>query len=213
MAAETSQATVILRTLGQLVEPLASIMPGEGEVILHDLRALPNSIVAIGGALTGRGQGDPATDLLLRAHATGEYTTSIGYSSYLDDGREVCSSTIIFRDDADTPVAALCLNYDLRHWRVLKDLAAQMMPRTPPAPGGEEFPRDVDELASRLLRRAITAVDVPVPLMHKTHKVTVVRELKASGFFMLKESVERASHALGVTRFTIYNYLNELEGE
>ena len=35
--------------------------------------------------------------------------------------------------------------------------------------------------------------------------------LKGRGFFMLKESVETAAAALGVTRFTIYNYLNVID--
>ena len=46
--------------------------------------------------------------------------------------------------------------------------------------------------------------------MQKRHKIAVVNDLKDRGFFMLKESVEMAAQALQVTRFTIYNYLNEL---
>jgi len=49
-----------------------------------------------------------------------------------------------------------------------------------------------------------------VDLMQKRHKIAVVNDLKDRGFFMLKESVEMAAAALQVTRFTIYNYLNEL---
>jgi len=41
----------------------------------------------------------------------------------------------------------------------------------------------------------------------------VVNDLKDRGFFMLKESVGMAAQALQVTRFTVYNYLNELENE
>jgi len=47
----------------------------------------------------------------------------------------------------------------------------------------------------------------------KRHKIAVVNDLKDRGFFMLKESVEMAAQALQVTRFTIYNYLNELGNE
>lgn len=36
-------------------------------------------------------------------------------------------------------------------------------------------------------------------------------DLKRRGFFMLRDSIEDAASALGVTRFTIYNYLNELD--
>ena len=47
--------------------------------------------------------------------------------------------------------------------------------------------------------------------MRKAHKVDAVRSLKRRGFFMLRDAVEMAARALGVTRFTIYNYLNEIE--
>jgi predicted transcriptional regulator YheO len=47
--------------------------------------------------------------------------------------------------------------------------------------------------------------------MQKRHKLAVVDELKQRGFFLIRDSVEFAANALQVTRFTIYNYLNELE--
>lgn len=211
------EAAVILRTLSTMVEPLAAILPGECEVVLHDLRLLPNSIVAIAGDLTGRCVGGPATDLLLRASAHGNYSTALGYSSRHSDGRELRSSTLIFRDSGGTAVAAMCINNDTASWQVVAELARSMMPWTkadvaqPGAKDGEEFLRDVDELAQRVLARAIAAVDVPVDLMQKRHKLAVVQDLKDRGFFLLKESVETAAQALGVTRFTVYNYLNEIE--
>lgn len=211
------EAALILQTLSALVEPLAAILPGETEVVLHDLRLLPNSIVAIAGNLTGRCVGGPATDMLLRASANGSYSTTLGYSSRHPDGRELRSSTLIFRDSGDTAVAAMCINNDTRSWRVAAELARSMLPWTKAdvdqtgADDGEEFLRDVDELAQRVLSRAIAAVDVPVDLMQKRHKLAVVQDLKGRGFFLLKESVETAAQALGVTRFTVYNYLNEID--
>lgn len=73
--------------------------------------------------------------------------------------------------------------------------------------------QDIDELAQHLLAEAIDASGAPVDLMQKRHKIAVVNDLKDRGFFMRKESVEMAAQALQVTRFTIYNYLNELGNE
>lgn len=78
---------------------------------------------------------------------------------------------------------------------------------------GETFVRDIDELAQMILDRAIDESGVPVELMHKRHKVEVVRQLEARGLFLLKDAVELAAHALQVTRFTIYNYLNEVHDQ
>lgn len=210
------EVSTILRTLSSLVEPLAAIIPGDCEVVLHDLRLLPNSIVALAGCVTGRSIEGPATDLLLRGSAQRQLESHIGYVSRAPDGRELLSSTLIFRTSGGEPTAALCINCDTRHWRVLADVAAAMLPFSDNGSSqdpdtNEHFITDVDNLADDLLARAIATVDVPVDLMQKRHKLGVVQDLKERGFFILRESVERAARALGVSRFTIYNYLKELD--
>ncbi len=216
-------AEQILATLVELVEPLSQTLPSDCEVVLHDLRRLPNSIVAITGDMTGRSVGGPATDLLLRKASTGTIATTVGYETRLPDGRSLRSTTVVFRDAQDTAVAALCINSDVMIWQAVKAIAESMLPAEAPAepdtpdrtdPGksteDEKFFQDIDELARHLLAEAIDASGAPVDLMQKRHKIAVVNDLKGRGFFMLKESVEMAAAALQVTRFTIYNYLNEL---
>ena len=80
----------------------------------------------------------------------------------------------------------------------------------PTAQPAETYVRDVDELAALLLRRAVQEVGVSVDLMRKKHKVKVIQQLQDKGFFLLRDAVEQVAEALGVTRFTIYNYLNEI---
>lgn len=212
-----SEPDVILRTLGTLVEPLAALLPGECEVVLHDLRDLSRSIVGIAGNLTGRKVGGPAPDSLVEAQKKGTFGTALGYSSRHHDGREMRSSTLIFRDNSGMAMAALCVNNDTKDWSTALELVRSMLPWTrnelesSDQEGDQESLQDVDDLARKVLTRALSSIDVPVDLMHKRHKIAVVRELNDSGYFLLRESVETAAQALGVTRFTIYNYLNELE--
>ncbi len=208
-------ADAVLAMLATLVDPLSRTLPADTEVVLHDLRRLPNSIVAIAGDVTGRSVGSPATDMLLRKAAAGTLETSVGYETRLPDGRSLRSTTIVVRDADGEPVAALCINCDVMIWRAVKAIAEAMLPENPVEPPADEAPaekfvRDIDELAQHLLAEAIDASGAPVDLMQKKHKIAVVQDLKDKGFFMLKESVEMAAAALQVTRFTIYNYLNEL---
>lgn len=202
--------------LTDLVEPLHRTIPGANEVVLHDLAKLPDSIIAISGTVTGRGVGSPATDTLLRAMARGQAETTVAYDTRLPGGRELRSTTMIVRDTAGEPVAALCINVDVTMWRAVHSFATSMLPSQPIEPvegtdSPEQFVASIDDLARHLLSQAIAAVPAPVDLMQKRHKLAVVADLKDRGFFLLKESVETAAAALGVTRFTIYNYLNELE--
>ncbi|CAM3703809.1 transcriptional regulator [Occultella aeris] len=214
-----------------LVEPLGRALPISAEVVLHDLALLPNSIVAVHGDVTGRQVGDPATDLLLERATTGELDHMMGYASKLPDGRQLRSTTMIIRDAANLPVAALCINSDLSMWHSVERIAAAMVggvvpaaespvsvPQPPQVPVPEDTPsevfaRDVDELASHLVHQAVTEQGIPVELMKKEHKIAVVRALKARGMFLLRDAVEMIAATLMVTRFTIYNYLNEIEDE
>lgn len=215
-AADPAEARRLFALLEPLVEPLQRAIPGSAEVVLHDFARLPHSVVAIAGTVTGRTVGSPPTDSMLRAVAAGEVGTTHVYDARLPGGRELRSTNIVFRDSHGVPAYALSVIVDVTMWRAVHALAASMLPPEPVAPRreageGEHFAGDVDALARALLHEAIAAAGVPVEQMQKRHKLAAVAELRARGFFLIRDSVETAAAALGVTRFTIYNYLNELD--
>lgn len=255
-ARRTVDGERLIAVFSDLVEPIGRTLPASSEVVLHDLSLLPNSIVAVYGNVTDRRVGDPATDLLLERAVAGFDEHYLGYETRLPDGRRMRSSTMIIRDVAGNPVAALCINTDLSTWISVSRIAAMMIggdadaaetpsradvltlrtalaDDSPVAVGGdgvvagpsgldaaerraepaETFVHHVDELAALLINQAIKSTGVPVELMKKEHKLAVVRELKAKGMFLLREAVEMVSESLEVSRFTIYNYLNEITDE
>ncbi|WP_051571090.1 helix-turn-helix transcriptional regulator [Cryptosporangium arvum] len=193
-----------------LVEPLAAALAPGAEVVLHDLSKLPNSVVAIAGGLSGRTPGAPATDLGLRLLMQDDPPDRvIGYRTELPGGIVCRSSTIFLSGDHDRPVAALCLNRDITRLSQARDLLAELVD-TPEVSGhdrSETFYDSVENLTEDLLRRAIGAQDVSE--MSKADKTRVVKDLERRGFFLIKESVELAARTLGVSRYTIYNYLND----
>lgn len=218
----------LIAVFSSLIEPLGRSLPSSTEVVLHDLGRLPNSIVAIHGNVTGRQVGDPATDYLLQKLETLENDHAVGYETHLPDGRRIRSSTMIIRDVSGQAVAALCVNSDLSVWESVQSVVASMLgaadiPTPPPltaalpqAPFDDDpelFATSVDQLAAHLIQRALRRVDVPVELMQKRHKIIVVRDLKQRGMFHLKDAVDMVAGSLNVTRFTIYNYLNEISSE
>jgi selenocysteine lyase/cysteine desulfurase/predicted transcriptional regulator YheO len=196
---QASGGSDVLAALVPTVNSLAAALGPGTEVVLHDLGALPNSIVAIAGDLTGREVGGPMTDLLLGLVRRGTTQDLTNYETYAPDGRVIRSSTVFLRDSDGVAVGCLCVNSDQagvgRAERVV-----------------EAFPGDVDTLQRLLVERAVADVDVPVPLMKKAHKSTVVRVLDDAGYFLIKDSVDHLAGALDVTRYTIYNYLNEIRG-
>lgn len=232
-ALEGMDAECINRVLELLVAPLQAAVLQPTEVVLHDLRRIPNTVRAIAGAVTGRHVGDPPTDKLLERIAGGDLRHEIGYRSQLPDGRILQSTTIVYTDDGDRPAAALCLNTDVSAWVSVRSAMDRFvlghdLTSMPPAPSmpsgyagpakptgdrqGESFPHSVEELCDLLTEAAITAIGVPVEQMRKEQKLQVVADLARRGFFLVKQAPETAAAALGVSRFTIYNYLNELNG-
>ncbi|ALU73419.1 signal peptide protein (plasmid) [Rhodococcus erythropolis R138] len=211
----TNDAAHVVDVLRELVGVLGATVP-MGEVILHDLGRLPNSIIAISGDLTQRSVGGPATNYLLQKVASGALENEIGYATFLPDGRALRSSTMIVRGASGTPVAALCINVEVSSWARVRAIATAMlgnddsMPRPVSRLPTEDFPRTVVELADHLMDRAIEDVLPPETKMKKTHRIAVVQILKTRGFFNIKEAVELVADRLNVSRFTIYNYLNEI---
>jgi hypothetical protein len=66
------------------------------------------------------------------------------------------------------------------------------------------------------LERMITAVEAelgaPLAELSREDKQRAVRLLEARGAFQLRKAVEEVADALGVSRFTVYNYLNAGSG-
>jgi predicted transcriptional regulator YheO len=204
-----------LMLFAELVPVIASVLPGNSEVIVHDFVRMPNSIIALAGDITGRQVGGPATNYLLSKVASGKFTDELAYVTKLPDGRQLRSSTKIIRSDDGRPVGALCINVDLSMWRVARTIIDGLIglgdagaPES--SPPREEFARNVEELAEDLIEQALAEVDMPIAAMKKRHKLAVVAVLEERGFFLIKDAVDTIAERLGVTRFTIYNYLNEI---
>lgn len=251
-AQDSVERALIIQSLAQLVEPLASLM-ADCEVVVHDLSQVPTTIVAIAGGLTGRKVGDPATDVLLKQMAEGRVRTMVNYSSVLPDGRRIRCATIAVKDSRGNPVAALCINSSVEIWSGLLKICQQMLYGSVDASSepkseaeldedldqnqqcgaekagsetgqidqgtgsaeasstGEAFVHNLDDLANIVLDRAVASQGVPVELMTKSHKKEVIRQAKEQGFFFLRDAAETLADRLQISRFTVYNYLKEID--
>ncbi|MFF3501112.1 transcriptional regulator [Streptomyces sp. NPDC003247] len=213
---QRAHAARVVEIVAPIVPALAAALAPSTEVVLHDLTRMPNTIAAIAGAVTGREVGGPPTDLGLRTFRTEQPEDIVNYRTETPDGLVLKSSSIFFRTPSGKPVACLCLNSDVRDLEQARQvLAALTSFGDLPAPTGREepvesFPTTVDGLADGIIRHAIDAVGVPTHLMKKSHKVAVVRDLDQRGFFAIREAVDVIAQRLGVSRYTIYNYLNEV---
>ena len=66
----------------------------------------------------------------------------------------------------------------------------------------------MDRAIDELIQLAEAQIRLPIGQMSRAQKQQVVRFLDERGAFNLKKSVETVADALGVSRFTVYNYLD-----
>ncbi|MBN1314768.1 MAG: PAS domain-containing protein [Anaerolineales bacterium] len=204
-----------LKVMTQVVEGLAEMLGPGVEVLVNEFSHPQDALVAIAGDVTGRKPGAPLSDMVLKLIRQGKLTENmINYTSQAPDGREIKSSTILVRDDEGQVLGCLCFNIDLTHWKVAKRLIDFYCKSEPPEdPVPELFKPDVESMLDIHIQEVLEQSATPVSLMKKDDKLKVVQELDERGIFMIRGSVSRVANALNVSRYTIYNYLDEIKAQ
>ncbi len=73
--------------------------------------------------------------------------------------------------------------------------------------GGLRLPEPGDGLA-QLIAAVEAEMGEPLAAMSREHKQVAVAKLNGRGAFRYRKAVEDIADSLGVSRFTVYNYLN-----
>lgn len=90
--------------------------------------------------------------------------------------------------------------------RVLHDLASSF--ELTPTPLGALT--HLDDAITHFVAQAEAFVGKPLEEMTRSEKQLLVRFLDERGAFSLRKSVDQVAAMLGVTRFTVYNYLDSI---
>ncbi|HIZ17621.1 MAG TPA: helix-turn-helix transcriptional regulator [Candidatus Olsenella stercoravium] len=185
------------------------------EVVVHDLEAADpsHSIVAIeNGHVTGRRLGDGPSHVVLEAlHAGGERLEDrLAYLTKTADGKILKSSTVFIRDDDGRAVGIFAVNYDITILRAMGDTIAEVVGTEPSAPREPEpIVRSVADLLDDLIEQSVQLVGTPVALMTKEEKVRAIRYLNDTGAFLITKSGPKVCKFFGISKYTLYNYLDE----
>lgn len=185
------------------------------EVVVHDLEATDpsHSIVAIeNGHVTGRKLGDGPSHVVLEAlHAgTEQLEDRLAYLTKTADGKILKSSTVFIRDDDGRTVGIFAVNYDITILRAMGDTIAEVVGTEPSAPREPEpIVRSVADLLDDLIEQSVQLVGTPVALMSKEEKVRAIRYLNDTGAFLITKSGPKVCKFFGISKYTLYNYLDE----
>lgn len=203
--------------LKKVVDLVAETFGPRCEVVLHDLRDLRNldhSIIKIAnGHVTGRTDGGPMSDRGLRDLRSGpEWDFSINYASVTNDGRALKSSTMLLRNNKGKPIAALCINFDITDIVNLNGVVQDIFrisDSTQQDKPCETFEVDMVSTLNKMADEIIRKTGKSVVAIGKEDRIGIVRQLDEQGFFVIKGGIKLIASKLKVSKFSIYNYLEQ----
>jgi predicted transcriptional regulator YheO len=208
----------IFRALRQIADALVATFPRSFEVVVHDLSQPQKSIRHIAGNVTKRKVGGPVTDLVVKAlhQEKRNIHDRHNYKTTTNDGRALKSTTVFIRNSAGSVVAAFCINFDMTDFLNAVQ-ALGIFTTTANAFNGlgkaETFATSLSETIVALFEQAVAKIGKQSAYMTKDDKIKLVEELKGNGLFQIKGGVDQVALLLGITRYTVYNYLKKIEAE
>ncbi len=206
----------ILKSMMPLVEGIANTFGKNCEVILHDIRNPQSSIIAIhNGHVTGRTVGSPMSEYGLTTLRKGQFDKPIiNYKKKTKDGRLLKSSSLFVKDESGKCIGFLCINYDISEMTVIKNIINDLTNINEEVNFNEEstegFGNTVNDVLSSIVNKTLESVGKPVAYITKEEKVNIVQMLDDKGVFLIKGAIDYVAKVLCVSRYTIYNYLDEI---
>ena len=205
-----------MQALLPIVRGLAEMFGPDCEVVLHDVRRLPHSIVAIeNGDVTGRTVGDVPTDRMLRSLRNLEETQDVRLYVTSHDGKILKSLAVTLRDEDGAPYGLLGLNHDISEvvqaQRTLANFTSVGRLGSEAGPeAGEIFAGDIRDVVSGMVTKILGEMGKTPAAMTREEKMEVVKRLEERGAFLVKRSAEQVAEALDLSRYTIFAYLKEI---
>lgn len=219
----------VLEILTMVVHAIGCVLPGNTELVLHDLRSLEFSIIAVAnGHVTGRKKGDPVLAGMRKdkgfARALDKNDQKItlltDYETFAHDGTSLRSSTAIFRDNNAKPFAALCINVNndgineaVSLLQLISGINIGPNQRALVNQEDVNVENGIEHLMEDIIQQATDLNSGKKRSGSKQANLLAVQKMQERGIFLMKGGVEKAAEALGVTRYTIYNYLDELKND
>jgi len=206
----------ILKSMIPMVEGIANTFGKNCEVILHDIRYPQSSIVAIAnGHVTGRTVGSPMSEYGLATLRKGQFDKPIvNYSKKTKDGKLLKSTSLFVKDEKGALIGFLCINYDISELTIAKNIIndiTSIIDTVDFTENSEEsYGSTVNEMLSSIVNKTLESVGKPVAFISKEEKVSIVQMLDEKGVFLIKGAIDYVAKVLCVSRYTVYNYLDEI---
>ena len=208
----------LMTTLAQLAHGLARQFGDSCEVVVHDLSPdkVNNSITVIeNGHVSSRKQGDGPSHIVLEAlkHDPATLADRLAYLTRTHDGRILKSSTMYIRDDKGKVAAIFAVNYDITSLLAIEGSIRSLIAAGEETKEPESIPLNVNDLLDELIAQSIKLVGKPAAMMSKDEKIRAIQFLNQSGAFLITKSGDRVTKEFGISKYTLYSYIDASKEE
>ncbi len=200
-----------MSTLTRIAKGIAAQFGKDCEVVLHDYtQSYESTIVLIeNGHVTGRKVGDCGTNLGLEVlRGTVSDGDQYRYITQTKDGKILRSTSIYLRDEDGKAIGALCMNWDLTEFYACNNALKGIL-ETETDAVEEVITNDVSELLDALIQDSVRYVGKPVISMTKEDKIKGLKYLDDKGAFLIKKAGDKISKFYDISKYTLYNYLEQ----
>lgn len=214
-----------LEHLIQLAKCLEKQFGSGCEIVIHDLSRNPEHTIAhiSNGDVTGRMMGGGSSKIVLaalEANKSGKVLRDhLGYLTKTSDGRFLKSSTMYIRDKAvktgqNTIKGGkisyiFSINYDITAF-MTSEIAIKNLIRTGynAKKKPDTIERTVGDLLDDLIDESVRLIGKPAHAMNREEKKTAIEHLNKAGAFLITKSSEKVAEYFGISKFTLYNYID-----
>jgi len=204
----------IFKMLRQMADAVTKTMGRNCEVAVHDFANFNKALVYLAGNVTGRKVGAPITDLVVKAlHAEGKKIKDrYNYKTTTKDGRAIKSSTTFIRDSVGEVIGAFCINIDTTELLNASQAIEEIVKTMDFNSNGnrETFAATVGETIEALFEQAVSIIGKQPATMSTAEKIRLVEVLETKGAFQIKGTVDQVAMMIGVSKYTVYNYLQKI---
>jgi len=188
------------------------------EVSIHDLTQPENSVVYVSnGTVTGRKEGQSFNHLIREVLLSKKFKDdcTANYLFEADSGKKIKSSSALIRNPEGEVVGMLCINYDLTLSYLIKEEVLGFLPELTQ----DEMPVDDDDIPNQdvmtiideLIENIIRNKDIEN--LKRKDNIELIRFMDEKGVFLVKGAIDKVAESLGLSKVTIYSYLDEARGK
>jgi predicted transcriptional regulator YheO len=208
-----AQKLLLIDQLIQVGEAICRTIGPHCEVVIHDLADMEQSIVWVKGTVTERKVGGCMTARGLSLVRAGHTEDSYNYSTRTRSGKMVRSSLVFVNNKQAPPIICMEINFDASAFVAFRRALETLADPAEAYDFQDAFIDDAPQMLESMFQRTVDFIGKPTAQMDKTDRLRVVQLLDDAGAFELRKAIPAIAGYLGVTRFTIHNYLNEIRGK